>query len=156
MITKRTSTTEWNNFGSDTIGHGIISTNSNCINDRKIYLSSRFDENSNLNPEELISAAHSSCFTMSLIKLLTRAGYKDLKIKTDCSIKFDVGGIIESCLFVHATILNLNERVFLDFIEQAKNESFISKTLSIKISISCNFNSNKIGLPDVAILGRNL
>jgi len=156
MITKRTSTTTWNNSGADLMGHGLITSESKCINNVQITTGSRYKDESGANPEELVSAAQSSCFTMILIKMLKKAGYKDLRIKTDCTIKFDVDRIIESNLYVNANIPNMAESVFLEFLEKAKNESLITKVLKVKVTVECNFNSNKLGLPDVAILGRNL
>lgn len=156
MIVKRTSTTTWKNSGTDVFGHGLITSQSKCINNALVSTSSRYKDDSGASPEEFISAAHSSCFTMVLIKMLKKAGYKDLNIKTDCTIKFDVDRIIESLLFVNASVPNLEEKVFLEFVEKAKNESLITKILKVKVVVECNFNSNRLILNEVTILGRSL
>jgi hypothetical protein len=57
---------------------------------------------------------------------------------------------------VNANVPNLDEKVFLEFVEMAKKESLMTKILKVKVIVECKFNSNKFELPDVAILGRNL
>ena len=156
MVTERTSTTTWNNSGTDIIGHGVITSESKCINNVQISSSSRYKGELGVNPEELVSAAHSSCFTMVLIQMLKQAGYKDISIKTDCTIKFDVDRIIESLLHVQANVPNMDEKVFLEFVSKAKNESLMTKVLKVNVKVEYTFDSNKLRLPDVAILGRNL
>ena len=51
-------------FGKD--GKGWTSTQSGVLADQPYAFSSRFEDGKGTNPEELIAAAHASCFTMAL------------------------------------------------------------------------------------------
>jgi len=47
---------------------------------------SRFEDGPGSNPEQLIAAAHASCFSMALSNLLAQAGFPPESIKTDASV----------------------------------------------------------------------
>jgi osmotically inducible protein OsmC len=47
---------------------------------------SRFEDGPGANPEQLIAAAHASCFSMALANMLAQAGTPANSIKTDASV----------------------------------------------------------------------
>src|SRR3546814_15972901 len=49
----------------------------------------RFEDQPGTNPEELIAAAHASCFTMALAFALERAGYVDGTLETWAAVVLD-------------------------------------------------------------------
>jgi osmotically inducible protein OsmC len=59
-----------------------ISTQSTVLNNTQYSFKSRFEEGVGTNPEELIAAAHSGCFTMQLSAYITEAGYEIESVET--------------------------------------------------------------------------
>src|SRR5947209_12443342 len=53
--------------------------------------SSRFEDGSGTNPEELIAAAHSGCFSMALSAALGRAGHTPNRVSTTAKVHLDKG-----------------------------------------------------------------
>ena len=75
----RTSTAEWHGRVRD--GGGCVSLGSGAF-EGPYSFGSRFEEEPGTNPEELLGAAHASCFSMALSLLLTEAGYTPTRIRT--------------------------------------------------------------------------
>ena len=63
-MTTRSGSARYDGFGKD--GKGHVSTQSGVLDDQRYGFSSRFEDGPGTNPEELIAAAHASCFTMAL------------------------------------------------------------------------------------------
>jgi osmotically inducible protein OsmC len=49
---------------------------------------SRFEDGPGSNPEQLIAAAHASCFSMALSNMLAKAGTPPESIRTDATVTF--------------------------------------------------------------------
>ncbi|WP_221585676.1 OsmC family peroxiredoxin [Microbacterium sp. G2-8] len=82
-------------------------------------------------PEELIAAAHSSCFNMALSNALAQAGSPAEKISTTASVTFVPGtGVTGSHLNVAATVPGLSEEQFEELAESAKAGCPISQALA--------------------------
>ena len=156
MISTRKSTTTWTNKNASSYGYGLVSSESKTLDKLPITTKSRYDGDFGTNPEELVGAAHSSCITMILTRLLNKAGYNELEIKTDCIIKFDVDRIIESKLIIDAKVPNLREEDFQVILDKAKRESLMTKILNIKIVVEYKFSSKAFRADGIQILGRNL
>ena len=60
--------------GSIKEGGGTISTETGVLNEAPYGFKSRFENGKGTNPEELIAAAHATCFSMSLASGLAKAG----------------------------------------------------------------------------------
>ena len=69
----RKAKANWQGSGKD--GKGTLSTQSTVLNNSQYSFSTRFEDGIGTNPEELIAAAHSGCFTMKLSFLLGEAGF---------------------------------------------------------------------------------
>jgi len=67
-------------------GSGKTSTGSGVLRDVPYSVPSRFESAKGSNPEELIAAAHASCFSMMLAKLLGDAGKKPGDIRTTATL----------------------------------------------------------------------
>ena len=88
------------------------------------------------NPEELLAAAHSSCFSMALSLALTQAGNPPESIQTTAAVTFEAGkGVLGSHLLVSARVPGLTEEQFEKFAEDAKENCPISQALAIPITI---------------------
>ncbi len=103
---------------------------------------SRFGEGEHgTNPEELIAAAHASCFSMALAATLEQAGYVAHSVVTNARVRLDTvpGGfaITEITLDVIAKVPNISETQFLDIAQQVKLNCPVSKALSsVKITLT--------------------
>ena len=88
------------------------------------------------NPEELLAAAHSSCFCMALSLALAQAGSPAESIQTTAAVTFEAGkGVLGSHLLVSARVPGITEEQFEQFAEDAKQNCPISQALAIPITI---------------------
>jgi osmotically inducible protein OsmC len=83
------------------------------------------------NPEELLGAAHSACYSMALSHALTGAGMPPEKLEVTAAVTFVPGeGVTGSHLLLSATIPGIDEATFQRFAEDAKANCPISKALA--------------------------
>lgn len=83
------------------------------------------------NPEELLGAAHSACYSMALSHALSGAGMPPTQLDVTAAVTFVPGeGITGSHLLVSATIPGINEDTFAQFAEDAKLNCPVSKALA--------------------------
>ncbi len=64
-------------------GKGHVSSESGALSDQPYGFNTRFEDGAGTNPEELIAAAHASCFTMALAFKLADAGHEDGTLETE-------------------------------------------------------------------------
>jgi lipoyl-dependent peroxiredoxin len=129
---KRNATAVWN--GSLKEGAGKLSTQSKTLENTQYSFKSRFEEGVGTNPEELVAAAHSGCFTMQLSAYITEAGFQIESIETKCDIDLVEGTIITSHLTVNAKIEGITDEVFQELVTKAEKNCPISKLLNAAIS----------------------
>jgi lipoyl-dependent peroxiredoxin len=68
-------------------GQGTTSTETGALRDVPYSFKTRFEnDRQGTNPEELIAAAHASCFSMAFSKMLADAGHAPREIRTRASI----------------------------------------------------------------------
>ncbi|MGL6249925.1 MAG: OsmC family peroxiredoxin, partial [Billgrantia desiderata] len=72
MSIKKTGSAVWQ--GSLKEGKGQVSTESGVLNDVPYSFAKRFEGEAGSNPEELIGAAHASCYSMALSMIMGEAG----------------------------------------------------------------------------------
>ena len=88
------------------------------------------------NPEELLAAAHSSCFSMALSNGLAKADTPAETLETTADVTFQPGeGITGIHLTVKGTVPGITEAQFEAIAEDAKANCPISQALSIPITI---------------------
>ena len=73
-------------------GKGAISTKSGALNDYPYGFASRFEGKPGSNPEELIGAAHSACFTMALSLILGEAKLTAEHMETKADVTLEKQG----------------------------------------------------------------
>ncbi|MFM2368583.1 MAG: hypothetical protein RL619_883 [Bacteroidota bacterium] len=129
---KRNAIAVWN--GSLKEGAGKLWTQSKTLENTQYSFKSRFEEGVGTNPEELVAAAHSGCFTMQLSAYITEAGFQIESIETKCEIDLVEGTIITSHLTVNAKIEGITDEVFQELITKAEKNCPISKLLNAAIS----------------------
>lgn len=83
----RRATAVWQGGLKD--GKGTISTESKALSSTPYSFSTRFEGVPGTNPEELLGAAHASCFTMALSLQLGEAGIKPERIETKATVTLE-------------------------------------------------------------------
>jgi osmotically inducible protein OsmC len=92
---------------------------------------SRFESGPGTNPEELLAAAHAGCFSMFLSALLTKAGFKPMRIATSATVHLGDGPTITLIeLDTHAEVPSLTESDLQKYAEEAKKGCPVSKALA--------------------------
>ncbi|QNA92447.1 MULTISPECIES: OsmC family peroxiredoxin [unclassified Microbacterium] len=82
-------------------------------------------------PEELIAAAHASCFSMALSHALAENGTPPERVNTTASVTFKPGvGITGSHLNVNASVPNLTPEAFQEIANGAKTGCPVSQALA--------------------------
>lgn len=100
-----------------------------------VHFSSRFgDDKSASSPEELIGAAHASCFSMALAHALDNGGYEPVEIKTKAEVTLDKKGegfaILEVLLKTKGKVHGISKEKFQEIAGQAKENCPVSKALA--------------------------
>ncbi|MGN6356415.1 MAG: OsmC family protein [Novosphingobium sp.] len=132
-----TGSARYQGFGKD--GKGQVSTQSGVLSDEPYGFATRFEDAPGTNPEELIAAAHASCFTMATSFALARAGHLDGTLETDCAITLEKDGdgfkISKSALTLKARIAGIDEDEFFRIADEAKAGCPVSKLLNCEITL---------------------
>ena len=131
---KRKATAVWKGSGKE--GNGHLTTQSSILNKTQYSFNSRFAEGTGTNPEELIAAAHSGCFTMKLSFVLGEAGFTPQELTTDCTISIEDGTITQSQLVLKAKVPGISKEQFNKCAEEAKATCPVSKLLNTNISLT--------------------
>ncbi len=97
------------------------------------------DPNGMTSPEELIAAAHATCFSMALSGGLAREGHAPEELKTSATVTFQPGeGITKIVLDVAGRVPGMDEDAFEQAAAQAKENCPVSKALAGVPEISLN------------------
>ena len=138
MKINRSGSAAWSGGLKD--GKGTISTQSGALDAYPYGFATRFEGVPGSNPEELIAAAHASCFTMALSLILSEAGLTAEKMETSAVVtleKLDDGfAVTASALTLKATIPGTDDATFQELAGKAKVNCPISKLLKADISLS--------------------
>ncbi len=126
-----TSHVEWT--GSLMEGSGTIESTTGSVS-ATYEANSRFGGGTGTNPEELLAAAHASCFSMALALVLDRAGHETQSIETDAHVYLRKQGagyeIHKIELETAATVPGISEEDFREHAETAKRGCPVSKALA--------------------------
>ena len=135
MIT-RSASARYQGMGKD--GQGWVSTQSGVLKDQKYGFNTRFEDGPGTNPEELIAAAHASCFTMALSFGLAKEGVTEGTLETEARVKLEKDGegfsVTRSDLTLTADV-PLDEARLRELAEDAKKNCPISKLLNAEMNL---------------------
>lgn len=138
---KRSGSAVWRGTGPK--GAGEVSTLSGALKDQPYSVNARFmseDGKAGTNPEELIAAAHASCFTMATAFQITNAGKEPTKLETTATVsmeKQDIGWTIVAIhLELAGEVPGVTAEEFQTFAENAKKGCPISRALGAVSSIT--------------------
>jgi osmotically inducible protein OsmC len=133
----RSGSAHYSGLGKD--GKGHVSTQSGVLDKQPYGFSTRFEDARGTNPEELIAAAHASCFTMALSFALARAGYSDGELDTTAQVSLDKDGegfkVTRSALTLRARVSGISEGEFARLADDAKANCPISKLLNAEVTL---------------------
>jgi osmotically inducible protein OsmC len=120
-------------------GKGAISTKSGALKDYPYGFASRFEGKPGSNPEELIGAAHSACFTMALSLILGEAKLTAEQMETRADVTLEKVGDGFSITAVHlaltAKIPGATKQKFEELAAMAKAGCPVSKLLNTRITL---------------------
>lgn len=136
---KRNATTVWKGTGLE--GAGSVSSQSGVLNNNQYSYKSRFEQGIGTNPEELIAAAHSGCFTMKLAFNIDAAGFTADVLETKCEIDLVDGAIVNSHLTLIAKVPGITQDKFDECVKDAEANCPISKLLDTKITVDATLNN---------------
>jgi osmotically inducible protein OsmC len=95
---------------------------------------SRFEDGPGANPEQLIAAAHASCFSMALSNALAGAGTPVDSVKTDATVTLrNVDGaptIASIALTTVGIVPGLDNEAFVAAAQEAKQNCIVSRALA--------------------------
>ena len=122
-------------------GSGRFDVGSGAIRGQEVTFASRFEEpGGKTSPEELIAAAHATCFSMALAGGLAKAGHPPTRIETDALATLDQteGGfrITSMRLSVRGEVDGIDEQTFRAAAEEAKEGCPVSNALADSVEIT--------------------
>jgi osmotically inducible protein OsmC len=129
MATTRTANAHWE--GSLIDGSGRVSLDSSGLGAFDVTWASRAeDANGRTSPEELIAAAHASCFNMALSNGLAKQGNGPTSLDTRADVSFQPGeGITGIHLTVRGRVAGMSAEDFVAAAEDAKVNCPVSQAL---------------------------
>ena len=137
MATTRNARAHWE--GTLLEGHGTVEMTSSGIGTYPITWASRAESvDGRTSPEELIAAAHASCFSMALSNGLAKTGNPAISLNTSVEVDFQPGvGITEIRITLSGEAENLDAAGFLAAAQDAKTNCPVSKALAaVPITLS--------------------
>lgn len=137
MATEKRADVTWR--GDLATGRGTIErVGSGVIESLGVSWAARTGESDDLtSPEELIAAAHASCFSMALSKALADADYTAERLLVSAAVTFVPGtGITKSALDVTGVVPGIDEAEFGRAAEQAKEGCPVSQALKGNVELT--------------------
>ncbi len=141
MKTTNSGSATYDGLGKE--GKGRVSTESGALSDQPYGFQTRFEDKPGTNPEELIAAAHASCFTMALSFKLAEAGHEDGTVETTAKVTLEKDGdgfiVTKSALSTTGKVPGLDQAKFNELAQDAKANCPISKLLDAEITLETEF-----------------
>ena len=141
MATERKAEVTWH--GDLLSGDGRIdSVTSGAVGGLDVSWRARSeDAGADTSPEELIAAAHASCFSMALSNGLGQSGHAPEELKTSATVTFQPGeGITKIALEVTGKVPGIDDAAFQQAAQDAKENCPVSKALT--------------GVPEISLTAR--
>ena len=133
---ERTASTTWE--GDLPKGRGTVTVKSGAIGDFPVTWASRTERSDGkTSPEELIAAAHSSCFSMALSNALSEGGNPPESLDVTSTVTFDFGEgkVTESRLTVRGRVPGLDDAGFQEAVRAAEQGCPVSNALRGNLEI---------------------
>ncbi len=140
MAAIRTAEATWE--GDLASGKGVInSVSSSAFGGLPVTWASRTQaHDGRTSPEELLAAAHASCFSMAFSAGLGRAGTPPARLDVSATVTFDQVGegfkVVSSALTVRGQVPGIDAPAFQEAAEAAKDGCPISQALKGNVALS--------------------
>jgi osmotically inducible protein OsmC len=140
-MTTRSGSAEWR--GDVQTGSGTVTVGDGVFSGPYSY-DSRFGEGRGTNPEQLIAAAHASCFTMALSSILSSGGHTPEALRTNARIQLRIVDgsptLARVELVTEGDVPSIDEKAFQRAAEEAKAICPVSRALA--------------GIPEIVLTAR--
>ncbi len=140
-MTIRKGSAQWT--GDLKIGKGTVSTESGVLSEVPYGFNTRFGDEKGSNPEELIGAAHASCFSMALSGELGKAGITAKQIDTSSAVELKKDGkgfsITAARLTVTVSAPGADKTAVEKATNTAKTNCPVSKLLKAEITMDATY-----------------
>lgn len=138
MAAVRRADVTWN---GDLASGYVSASTSHAFSALPVTWASRTESaNGRTSPEELVAAAHASCYAMALSAGLARAGAPPQRLRVSATVTFDrvEGGwrVISSALAVRGRVPGIDAAAFQQAAEAAKDGCPISQALKGNVALS--------------------
>ena len=133
---KRSANAMWE--GGLKEGKGKFGVAGGAIKEMPYSFKTRFEGAPGANPEELIAAAHASCFSMAVGAQLGERGITPESIETTCDITFENLTLTKSALTTKVTARGADKAKIEEAAAAAKAGCPISKVLKLEIALELN------------------
>lgn len=130
----RKANAQWQGTGME--GKGTISTQSTTLDNAQLSFKTRFADGVGTNPEELIAAAHSGCFTMQLSFILSELKFVPTDLNTEAVVTFEDGTITKIHLELKGDVPGISDEEFQNAALKAKQICPVSKLLNAEITLT--------------------
>jgi lipoyl-dependent peroxiredoxin len=139
MAVIRNASAHWE--GSLMEGAGKVTFESSKLGSHDVTWAARANESNGLtSPEELIAAAHSTCYSMALSNGLAQAGTPPETIDTKAAVSFQPGtGITGVALTVTGKVPGMTAEQFEKAAQEAKEGCPVSQALKVPITLEVHF-----------------
>jgi osmotically inducible protein OsmC len=140
-MTVRSGSAEWH--GTVENGSGTVTVGDRVFEGAYSY-DSRFGEGKGTNPEQLIAAAHASCFTMALSNILSAAGHPPQSVRTTARVQLrNIDGaptLTRVNLDTEGRVPGVDKQQFQEHAQEAKRVCPVSRALA--------------GIPEIVVAAR--
>jgi osmotically inducible protein OsmC len=135
----RRADVDWS--GALATGSGTVSARSSgAFSDLPVSWAARTETPDKTSPEELVAAAHASCFAMAFSGGLGRAGTPPERLRVSAEVTFDKleagWTVISSAITVRGVVPGMSEADFVAAAEAAKDGCPISRALAGNVAIT--------------------
>jgi osmotically inducible protein OsmC len=140
MAATRSATAIWQ--GNLLQGSGTVSSGtSSQLRDLPVSWSARTEDPEDMTgPEELLAAAHASCFSMALSNILAKAGFTAERLEVTAEVRGDKlepgWTVMSSHITVRGRVPGADQATFADAAEQAKDGCPISRALKGNVELT--------------------
>lgn len=140
----RNADARWEGSLSD--GKGTMHSESGAI-DGAYSFSSRFEDGSGTNPEELLAAAHAGCYSMALANELGKEGHVPDRVETTAKVHLEKEGdgfkIPKIDLVTKAAVPGIDDASFQEIAKATSQACPVSKVLAgAEISLDATLSSS--------------
>lgn len=132
MAATRTASASWN--GDLFSGSGTVSaTSSGVLTDQPVTWVARTEEpGGKTSPEELVAAAHASCYAMALSNTIAQAGHSPESLEVTAAVTFDTSDgakVTKSALTVVGKVAGISDEQFQELAKQGEQGCPISNLI---------------------------